>query len=898
MDDKPRVMTDGGSATTRPRTRTVVYHDGRYAVSPDRIVTELDDSDGVAVTGVVRVDEGAPVADEPSTDTALPVVFSDTRPADLPAERLPGVPAVWVTTEGPVARAALEGDAVDAVLWRPGDGWATLVAKLQAIVDRPDTRPKQPVEPRRPDGQAADRDLASTVDAEETALYEYLVRTVGDAVYILDAEGRFTFVNDALCKLTGYEREELLGESVHIIKDDETVAEAEEALRDLLRESGTADAFDLAKLDVELITKDGEHIPCTDRMTLRPSDEDGNLTGTVGTLRDVSRQQRRENILSGLLETSQDMVQASTTAEVTDRVVDAAVDVLDIDLVVVREYDPEAGVVVPVGRSEAVKREMPDRPLYEPGEGPVGTAFAEDRTVVVEDLDGYDDRNRGDVDAVAVLPIGDRRTLSASPREGQFDDDELRFLELLAATAGSVFQRVERGEELRRYEAVVETAEELLFTTDAEGRFALVTGPLAEYLGHDRESLAGTPAAEVFPDDAVVADVVDDPTATAYETVLRARDGELIPSRVSIAPIGDGADAGVVGTVRDIRELRSAKREASRQRQRFRELFDTLDDPVADVEYDGDAVLRGANPSFVRLCSCGEDTVTDEPLAAVREQLPEGIADALAAVEEPGTSVERSVETRTGAGRRYYLLKTVPYEGDDAERAFLILTDVTKLERRGTHLSVLQRLLRHNLRTETTVIQGYAQGLADSDDPAVERAGREISQASQSLVDTSDTAHTIRQVLDADSTDRDAVSAAALGDRIEETLAAGFPDEDVTVRTDADADATVRASEFLDTGVAELVDNAVTHAGTDPSVTVTVSDADGDLSLVVRDDGPGVPDAEWDVVFGNREITQLQHTSGLGLWLVKWIADRHGGRLERVDPDEDGGAVAIRLPTA
>ncbi len=887
-------MTDGGGATVLPRVHTIVYHDDRHVVSADSIGRELDDSDGIAVREVRSVGDD----ESEGVETAMPVVFADTPPGELPDDGLPDVPAVWVTTEGAVVRAALGAGAVDAVLWRPDDGWATLATKLRAIADRPDTRLKQPAEPLDT-GRDRDAEIWSgageTIGAEDTALYEYLVRTVGDAVYVLDDEGRFTFVNDALCELSGYDREELLGESVHIIKDDETVAEAEEALRDLLRESGTADAFNIAKLDVELITKDGDHVPCTDRMTLRPADEEGDLTGTVGTLRDVSRQQRREDILSGLLEATQEMVGASTTEEVTEMVVDAAVEVLSMDLVVVREYDPEADALVPVGLSEAARSEMPDRPTYDPGEGPAGTAFAEDRTLVVDDLHGYDDRDRGSVDAGAFVPIGDRRTLSTSPRTGGFDDDELRFLELLATTAGSVFQRVERGEELQRYEAIVETAKELLFTTDGDGHLALVTGPLAEYLNHDRESLTGLPVSEVFPDESVIADIVGDPKTTAYETVLRTRDGTPIPSRVSIAPIGDDEDAGVVGTVRDIRELRSAKREASRQRRRFRELFETLDDPVADVEYDGEATLSGMNPSFARLCGCSEDAVEDVPLSSVREQLPSGLADALSGVEVPGTSVERSVETRTDDGRRYYLLKTVPYEGDDAQRAFLILTDVTELERRGTHLSVLQRLLRHNLRTETTVIQGYAERLVDSDDPEIRRAGTEIREASRSLIDTSDTAQTIRQVLDADGSRRDAVEATDLADSLDQLLARQFPDEDVTVT--ADADATVRASEFLATAVGELVDNAVTHAGAAPSVDVSVTEVARDLRIVVRDDGPGLPDAEWDVVTGNREITQLQHTSGLGLWLVKWVADRYGGQLERLDPDSDGGAIAIRLPT-
>jgi signal transduction histidine kinase len=52
------------------------------------------------------------------------------------------------------------------------------------------------------------------------------------------------------------------------------------------------------------------------------------------------------------------------------------------------------------------------------------------------------------------------------------------------------------------------------------------------------------------------------------------------------------------------------------------------------------------------------------------------------------------------------------------------------------------------------------------------------------------------------------------------------------------------------------------------------------------------------VVAGDREITQLQHASGLGLWLAKWVADRHGGDLELLAASPDGTTVAIDLPTA
>jgi len=740
---------------------------------------------------------------------------------------------------------------------------------------------------------------AGTDAVADRGLYEYLIETVGDAVYILDDEGRFTFVNDALCEMTGYERETLVGSSVHIIKDDHTVEEAEDALRDLLRERTSDDGdegISIAKLDVDLVRKDGEHVPCTDRMTMRPLGEDGSFQGTVGTLRDVSRQKYRENILSGLLEAAGEMVTAETTDEVAENVLETAVEVLDIDLAAVRRYDPDQDGLELVTTTEAVDEVLPDRPVYDPGEGPVGRAFTEGELVVADALDHMPD-SPDDVSGGVYLPLGDSRVLSLGQSDGGgFDEDEIRFVELLAATATPVFDRVERDQERRRYEAVIEAADDMLFTLDDEGRFTLVTESFAAALGVDREELRGRSVETVVDDDAVAQALATatECDASIYETDLLTADGERLPGRISVAPIESEIEAGVVGTVRDISDLRSAQREATQQRRRFTELFETLTDPVADLLYaDGEAVVRNVNPAFAALVDA--DDIHDRSLAAVRERLPAGIADALEPVSDTGEAIERNVSTRTDAGERYYLLKTVPYEGDDSQRAFVILTDVTDVKQRETQLQVLYRILRHNLRNRTTVIQGTAEEIASRDESGeIAPLAQRILDASRSLVNASETARTVQGVLE----QREPVESAPVervAADLTDSIGRQYPALGVTVT--ADTTGTVRYSEDLVTAVLELVDNAVEHGAADPTVEVELTDApDGGVRVAVHDDGPGVPREEWDIVTGGREITQLQHASGLGLWLVKWVADTHGGTLRLERADEDGSTVAIDLP--
>jgi PAS domain S-box-containing protein len=480
-------------------------------------------------------------------------------------------------------------------------------------------------------------------------------------------------------------------------------------------------------------------------------------------------------------------------------------------------------------------------------------------------------------------------------------DDERQFLELLTATAESVFDRVERDQERRRYEAVVETADDMLFTLDDDGTFTLVTESFAAMLGRTRSELVDTPVADVVADDGV-AELIASPPAGSHvtETELRSEEGVGIPTRISVAPISDAAVDGVVGTVQDIRELRLAEREASRQRRRFTELFGSLTDPLVEVSFDPDGpTVETANDQFAALSDVGGDDLRGAPIDDVADALPAPLAEALGEVAARNERIEREIEIQTDTGVRFFLLRSVPYRDDDGDHAFVVLTDITEVRQQGTHLRVLHRLLRHNLRNQTNVIHGRAELVErEALDGQVAAHAERIAEASRSLLDTSETAQSVQQILRADRVDADPLPTADLRERIESVVASLDADPGVGVDIDIDTDARIPYDEPIESALTELLDNALEYGTPEEGVTVTVSDRSDRVRIAVADDGPGIPDAEWAVVAGDREITQLQHASGLGLWLAKWVADRHGGDLELLAASPDGTTVAIDLPTA
>lgn len=119
---------------------------------------------------------------------------------------------------------------------------------------------------------------------------EAVLTALGDPVYALDADGRFTYLNDALVELTGYDRGELLGEPIAKLLPADDYECGQASVERLVRDGHG----ETVRVELDMVTVDGERIPTETQIALLPPDEEGRFRGTVGVARDVSERKRHE----------------------------------------------------------------------------------------------------------------------------------------------------------------------------------------------------------------------------------------------------------------------------------------------------------------------------------------------------------------------------------------------------------------------------------------------------------------------------------------------------------------------------------------------------------------------------------------------------------------------------
>lgn len=380
----------------------------------------------------------------------------------------------------------------------------------------------------------------------------------------------------------------------------------------------------------------------------------------------------------------------------------------------------------------------------------------------------------------------------------------------------------------------------------------------------------------------------------AVAGVHRRKDGSTFPASVRLNKVEIDGDERIIAVSRDVTE----RNEREQELERFQRAIEAAAHAIFLTDRDG--TITYVNPAFESITGyTAAEAVGETPNILNSGRMDQQYFEEQWETVLSGQVWEEQIVNRRKSGEIYHAQQTIaPITDDDGTvREFVaIQTDITERKEQNQQLQTLDRVLRHNLRNELTVVEGYASQIEAEGTTPVDDYAERILESTTDLLDTAEKGRKITKLL----SERARRRPIDLVDVVEREAAAARGSADtVRIETDLPARAVATATGRIDEAIAELLENAIEHTDrSEPTIDVGVRLEGETVRIRIADDGPGIEAMERRILDETRAEEDLYHGSGLGLWFVYWIVRRSGGSLEFEANAPRGSVVTIELDRA
>lgn len=330
--------------------------------------------------------------------------------------------------------------------------------------------------------------------------------------------------------------------------------------------------------------------------------------------------------------------------------------------------------------------------------------------------------------------------------------------------------------------------------------------------------------------------------------------------------------------------------------------------PDGLVTVDGRGVVVHANHVALRITGHRLEDLVGRP---VREALP--LTDRDGSLWWDVTDPWRGLATRKGHRERLLMLDDGrevlatarylrPGRGQPPYAVLLGLRDAETRRRAERDHAALISTVSHELRSPLTGVKGFAATLLRNWDRFTDEQKRFMVEAIEADADR--VTRLITDLLDVSRLDAGRMSfrpvpvdvGPALQRHADRQVNGGLGDREL--RVDVVEGAALHVDpDRLDQILANLIENAVRHGeGTITVRAEPASDARGWTDLLVADEGQGIAPEHRSIAFTRFWHNRERRGTGLGLYLVRGLAEAHGGTVSVEDAPGGGALFRVRLP--
>lgn len=418
-----------------------------------------------------------------------------------------------------------------------------------------------------------------------------LVTMAPDGIFLTDTQGVILELNEALARMHGYTRDEMLGKGfLEFIPRPEQRAVVAQVFN-TIRKVGS-----LPPQDIYITTRTGEQIPA--ELTVAALQDDKTVTRFIAVVRNITERQRTEEQRTAYLRYLENMerihhVVKNTTDidQMLHKVIETILSIFNCEMAGLwYPCDPQAPtwqMAVQYCRPPYTSPIPPgqDIPMTPPVASLLQTALnsrdplrQSQASLYLQDMASK--CNIRSQMGMAIHPQVGKPwllTIFQSSSEREWTDEEERLFcsigHRLAETLTSMLLLKNLQESEERYRMLVETSSDLIFQGDTHGHFIFVNEAFVKTLGYSAEELKGKNGFElIHPEDSPLVRMelrkaVGGQNVNNVELRFQAKNSNWVYLLLNASPRFDhnGEVAGITGTAKDITERKLAEQRIFRR---------------------------------------------------------------------------------------------------------------------------------------------------------------------------------------------------------------------------------------------------------------------------------------------------------------------------------------------
>jgi len=266
--------------------------------------------------------------------------------------------------------------------------------------------------------------------------------------------------------------------------------------------------------------------------------------------------------------------------------------------------------------------------------------------------------------------------------------------------------------------------------------------------------------------------------------------------------------------------------------------------------------------------------------------------------------VETVRRRRDGSCLDVSLTLTAARHADGSVRAYVaVMRDISErkvLERARADFAAM---LTHDIRNPLAVVHGCAEMIGDTELSIEDRESVAAIRRAAESIERMVTDLLMSATIEAGrlSLVRSCVPVASLVSAAVDQFRTAAAHHRVLLSADGDGAAGVVDGDRLqlERALGNLINNAIKYTGPGGRVSVGAVYQNGCVHFQVRDDGPGIAAEELPYVFDKyRRVHGSEHVdgAGLGLYIVRHLAEAHGGTVSVTSAPGCGSVFTITLP--